>query len=620
MKRHKPDEAHILTDQELAALEKRIATEYKKAAEELQEKIDTYFESFAKRDAEQKALIGTIVNGREYTEQDYKQWRLAQVGRGERFEALRDRVAERMTHANEVAAAYINDTTPGLYSLNRNYAAYTIEQQVGADVGFDLWDEQTVKRLIVKQPDLMPYYPPKRAVKRGIDLAWGKRQITAQITSGILQGESIKHLADRLQKKIPTMNRDSAIRAARTAVTSAQNAGRIDSYFQAEGMGIRLKKRWLSTLDSRTRHAHQLLDGQVQPNEKPFQSILGDIMFPGDPSAAQANVYNCFVGNVKVASDSEIIRSYKHRYTGELVVIKTSRGVEFACTPNHPILTPGGWVRAKSFNDGDNLLVTIIGKDYFLRVNPDINHAFPSFDALHKFLYKTGGKRTRSLCVNFHGDIPTSDVEIVTKKRFLRNNRNASGVKCVNKFLLEHSDKPLMSQCPFMEHFWRICKTAFRFISSKRETLTLIRRGLLHPSIHGFGTVSGRDVGVTQDTINNLTTKPEALRKVLDGFSGEIAIDKVVSVKIIPSGQTATHVYNLQTQNGYYFVNSSIPQKETKCNGIFSIAKNCRCTLIAEVEGVDTSDALRRDRWGMLPDMTFAQWENHKRGEGYLQR
>ena len=58
-------------------------------------------------------------------------------------------------------------------------------------------------------------------------------------------------------------------------------------------MGVRLKKRWLSTLDGRTRHAHQLLDGQVQPNEKPFQSILGDIMFPGDPNAAPSNVYNC---------------------------------------------------------------------------------------------------------------------------------------------------------------------------------------------------------------------------------------------------------------------------------------------------------------------------------------
>ena len=287
--RRMPDSAHRLTGQELAALEKQIAEEYKKAAEELQERIGAYFEQLKKRDAEQLQRL----KAGEITEADYKQWRLAQIGRGKRFEALRDRVAERMTAANTVAAAYINGRTPGIYSLNRNYAAYTIERQAGADVGFALWDQQTVRRLIVEQPELMPYYPPERTVQRSIDLAWGKRQISAQLTSGILQGESIQQLADRLQTNIPNMNRDSAIRAARTAVTGAQNAGRIDSYFRAEEMGVRLKKRWLSTLDGRTRHAHQLLDGQVQPNEKPFQSILGDIMFPGDPNAAPSNVYNC---------------------------------------------------------------------------------------------------------------------------------------------------------------------------------------------------------------------------------------------------------------------------------------------------------------------------------------
>ena len=161
----KLDEAHIWTDAGLEKLEKRIAAEYQKAADELTDKINAYFKSFKKRDEETKSLIGTIVNGMEYTEKDYQQWRLAQIGRGKRFEALRDRVAERMTQANQVAAAYINDTTPGLYSLNRNYAAYTIEQQVGGDVGFDLWDEQTVKRLVAEQPDLMPYYPPERAVR-----------------------------------------------------------------------------------------------------------------------------------------------------------------------------------------------------------------------------------------------------------------------------------------------------------------------------------------------------------------------------------------------------------------------------------------------------------------------
>ena len=289
----KPDPAHAATDKELADLEKRIAAEYRKAAEELQEKIDTYFDRFKKRDAEQKALIGTIVNGREYTEQDYLQWRLAQIGRGKRFETLRDRVAERMTEANEVAAAYINDQTPGIYSLNRNYAAYTIEQQMGADVGFDLWDEQAVRRLIVERPDLMPYYPPKRAVKRGIDLTWGKQQITAQVTTGILQGESIGKIADRLQTNIPNMNRTSAIRAARTAVTGAQNAGRRDSYMKAHGMGIGLDVEWLATLDNRTRHAHRILDRQQVEYDKPFHVDGHEIWYPGDPSAPGYLVYNC---------------------------------------------------------------------------------------------------------------------------------------------------------------------------------------------------------------------------------------------------------------------------------------------------------------------------------------
>ena len=288
-----PDDGHRWTDEELEKLEKRLARVYAKARDELTDTVTEYFASFEKRDAAQRALVGTIVNGREYTEQDYKQWRLAQMGRGQRFEALRDRMAERMTRANETAAAYINDATPGLYALNRNYAAYTIETQAGANVGFDLWDERTVRRLIVEQPDLMPYYPPGRAVKRGIDLAWGKRQITAQVTQGILQGESVKHLADRLQIHIPAMNRDSAIRAARTAVTGAQNAGRMDSYAAAERMGVQLQKEWLATLDNRTRHAHAMLDEQRRRRDEPFEAEGEKIMFPGDPSAVGWMVYNC---------------------------------------------------------------------------------------------------------------------------------------------------------------------------------------------------------------------------------------------------------------------------------------------------------------------------------------
>lgn len=283
------DEGHELTEKELAVLEKRIAKVYEQAGKELQGTINAYFEKFKERDEEMKSLIGTEINGKEWTEADYKQWRLNQMARGERYQALRDKAAKRMTDANEVAVAYANDATPGIYSLNRNYAAYTIEQ-ISDKADFTLWDEQTVKRLIVEEPDLMPYYPKNRALKRGIDLAYGEKQISASITSSILQGKSIKGIADDLQERMTTMNRASAIRTARTAVTGAQNAGRMDSYAAAEKMGIKLKKEWLATLDARTRHSHAMLDGERVAQDEKFSN---GCRYPGDPNGPAWEIYNC---------------------------------------------------------------------------------------------------------------------------------------------------------------------------------------------------------------------------------------------------------------------------------------------------------------------------------------
>lgn len=323
------DLGHKLTNKELAKLERRIAKLYREAGKELQATIDSYFEQFKKRDEEMKALIGTVQNGKEWTEADYKRWRLNQIGRGERYQAMRDKVAHRVTDANAVAVSYTNDATPGIYSLNRNYLAYTIEQVAG-NIGFDLWDEQTVKRLMVEQPELMPYYPPKRALKRGIDLAYGKKQITASVTSSILQGKSIKHMADDLQKRITTMSRDSAIRTARTAVTGAQNAGRMDSYAAAEKMGIKLKKEWLATLDARTRHSHAMIDGEQVAQDKKFSN---GCRFPGDPQGPPWEIYNCrctLIAAVEGVDTSTAQRRARNADTGKTEVISNMTYAEWA--------------------------------------------------------------------------------------------------------------------------------------------------------------------------------------------------------------------------------------------------------------------------------------------------
>ena len=194
-----------------------------------------------------------------------------------------------------MANAYVNDATPSIYSLNRNYEAYTIEKTVG-NCDFTLWDESTVKRLLVEQPDIMPYYPPERALQRGFDLAYGKDQITKRVTSGIIRGISPGKIANELMAGITTMNRESAVRAARTGITAAENAGRLDSWRAAENMGITIRRQWVCTKDARTRFGHAMADGQtVEGTKTPF--IVGGekMMFPGDKSlgAHGWNIYNC---------------------------------------------------------------------------------------------------------------------------------------------------------------------------------------------------------------------------------------------------------------------------------------------------------------------------------------
>lgn len=282
------DLGHQLTDEELEKLERKIAKVYKTAADEMQDKITEYFKKFDEQDEKKRKLLeqGKI------TEQEYKQWRLGKLATGKKYQSMRDQLAERMTNANQEAVAYVNSSTPTVYSLNRNYTAYQIEQ-ADINASFQLWDESTVARLIKDNPELMPSYPKEKALARGIDLDWGKKQISKEITTGILLGESNQNIAKRLLTELPNMNKASAIRTARTATTSAECAGRQDTYESAKAMGIVLKKRWLCTHDARTREEHLAADGQSVDSDKPFTVGGEKLMYPGDPAGSGWNIYSC---------------------------------------------------------------------------------------------------------------------------------------------------------------------------------------------------------------------------------------------------------------------------------------------------------------------------------------
>ena len=286
-----PDIAHAQTDDIIAKLERKLGKEYSQAAEEVQGKLDDYLRRYELKD---KRWREWVASGKR-TEQEYRKWRKGQIMMGKRWEALRDDIAKDLHNTNVLARQIVNAEKPGVYALNHDWTTYDIEQQARVDTSYILYSRDTTNRIISEQPKILPD-PGKNMRARiaaGKDIAWQEGQIQSVTLQAIIQGESIPNMAKRIARTMGETNHKSTIRYCRTAITSAENAGRIHAMGRAENLGIPLKKCWEATLDSRTREAHRHLDGQTADRDKPFHSLLGDIMYPGDPNAAAANIWNC---------------------------------------------------------------------------------------------------------------------------------------------------------------------------------------------------------------------------------------------------------------------------------------------------------------------------------------
>lgn len=276
------DKAHGRIDRKLAAMERHLTEIYTEAQGGIQKKAAAYFEKFAKADEEKRDLVRI---GR-LTEAEYEAWRKGKMMYGKRFSELKENIAQQLLRVNETATAYINGQLPEVYSLGYNALESSVDGVGG--YSFTLVDADTVRTLATADGSLLP----SRVLDPAKDIPWNMKKVNAQVLQGILQGESIPDIAGRMQN-VTDMNRTAAVRTARTMVTGAENKGRLDSYARAEADGIMLQKEWLATNDARVRHWHAELDGQLRDREDPFENSVGKIMFPGDPSADGANVYNC---------------------------------------------------------------------------------------------------------------------------------------------------------------------------------------------------------------------------------------------------------------------------------------------------------------------------------------
>ena len=208
---------------------------------------------------------------------------------GQRWSDMKNTLANDLVNTDKIAMSYVNDKMQDVYALNMNYGTYGIEKASSINTSFTLYNKDAVKVLIKDNPQLLPSYPEEKLVDIPKDLRWNTQHIQSAITQGILQGESIPKVAERLQN-VTNMDEKAAIRNARTAMTSAQNAGRLDAMKRAQARGIAVKKGWLATLDNVTRDSHVDMDGEVVDVDKPFSN---ELMYPADGTGAPEEVYNC---------------------------------------------------------------------------------------------------------------------------------------------------------------------------------------------------------------------------------------------------------------------------------------------------------------------------------------
>ena len=277
------DQAHDYADRKIAEFQAEVWEVYQQAQADAQEALAKFLKRFEKEDAKRRELV----EKGEMTKAEYKSWRSGQILRSKQLSSTLDQVSQAMTEANQVAMAALAGKLPEVYAENANYSAFWACKETGLAVGFDLVDPDTVQHMLTAG-DALFMAPGVNVAK---DKLWNRKLMASQLTQGVLLGESIPKMARRVQR-VTGSNYAAAVRTARTAVTGAENAGRVHSYKRAKDMGIKLQKEWLATLDGRTRHSHRQLDGQKIPNEDGAKFDNG-CRYPGDPQGRYDEICNC---------------------------------------------------------------------------------------------------------------------------------------------------------------------------------------------------------------------------------------------------------------------------------------------------------------------------------------
>lgn len=274
--------AHKKTDDEIDRVQRHLAAFYIIAQRSITKKL----KAFAATLKEADALYDNI--GKAKTEAEKRSaesaYRLffAKLTKTPEYKELSKSVADEMTSVNQQAAKYINDNTPAVYAMNYNAVGQGLQKDLN---GYSFQPVTTAEAAQYGNVQ-------KQTVDAKTDKAWNAKTLVKSVIAGAVVGKAVDVIFGDTVRRIISNNRSSANRQASDMMTSAENLGRIDSMWRANDEGWQVKKRWVATLDNRTRDTHILYDG-YDPEPLDFEYNDG-LKQPLDPDCSDlGEICNC---------------------------------------------------------------------------------------------------------------------------------------------------------------------------------------------------------------------------------------------------------------------------------------------------------------------------------------
>ena len=429
-----------------------------------------------------------------------------------------------------------------------------------------------------------------------------------------------------------------------------------------------------------------VVEGFVRLTAHDSRVCLGCLALEGERFTVKESLYDhpngrCLAPDSLVAGPP-IEAFISRRYDGEIITIRFASGQLLSVTPNHPILTGGGWVEAGRLHIGDNVVCTNWQDGAAAAMRPYKNNV-PSL--IQEIPSALGMFRLGSVpCTaeNFHGDGRGSDVYIVWANRLLRDHLQATGAQPIGQYgfgeryanlgrLSALSDLAAMLKGLFAAtgSLLRYGNAAMMLLYRNLFSQQMISLSLATNSNASLGEMGahapaldrvgfGQDIlGFTSDVaghkflhrqgqleaarslcfgggdeaiISHGAEQPSGLEGVrqalfretgsassdnLRAFASDIRLDRIVKISI---RTFRGHVYNLQTNQGWYTAGNSIMQNGRCAN--MPIVHNCAAVPIAS--GAPSLVFERGEEWfGRQPSdvqrkmMGAEKWQAWQRGE-----